>query len=181
MGLFSRRRETADARPWRVPPFATSDSDLLYQHGITCVSRSDGLGMMSVGWALWGLSGLDQHQAYDLLSDGYRSWSGTEQARDESRRAFVLDVFHRLAEIHPRIPSTADLATVSSSVAQPASVAYGARCWAGSELLELGVTPELEQQVFDAFADTHPAFMPSRTLSQFRALCSTRGLPEPPG
>jgi len=181
VALFSRRQN--DQQFWRTPPFQTDNLEVLYQHGINCVSRpggSGGKGMMSTGWALWDRAGLLQHQALDFLRDGYREWANTS-APAEERVAFLTDMFNRLIDIYPEIDTTSDVWSLPRQVAEPASQLYGARCWAGSELLEAAasaglMTDELEERVYQAFAATHPAFMPPRTIGQFEALRKNRGL-----
>lgn len=148
-----------------------------------CTKESDGRGMIATGWALWGLVGLDQRQAYDFIYDGYREWREAG-APEPERIAFLTAVFDRLHDIHPPIAPTDDLSSVPHSVAAPASVYYGARCWAGSELLSVAssvgrLTPELEERIYTAFAETHRAFMPPRTLTQFQEASRNRGMPEP--
>jgi hypothetical protein len=181
MALFARR--SADQPFWRTPPFRTDNLEVLYQHGINCVSRSggsDGKGMMSTGWALWDRAGLLQHQALDFLRDGYREWANTSPP-DEERVAFLIDMFDRLRVIYPEIDTTSDVWSLPRHVAEPASQLYGARCWAGSELLEAAgpaglMTDEIRDDVYRAFEATHPAFMPPRTIGQFEALRKNRGL-----
>jgi hypothetical protein len=178
MALFARRHN--DQPFWRIPPFQTENLDVLYQHGINCVTSSDGKGMMSTGWALWDRAGLLQYQAKDFLQDGYREWANTSPPADE-RVAFLTDMFNRLIDIYPEIDTTSDVWSLPRQVAEPASQLYGARCWAGSELLETAppaglMTDELEEAIYRAFDGTHPAFMPPRTIGQFDALRKNRGL-----
>lgn len=81
---------------------------MLYEHGITCVDNVDGPGMISTGWALWWLSGLNQHQANDFIQDGYREWRKAGAPAQE-RMEFLQAVMARLAYIQPAIPPTANL------------------------------------------------------------------------
>jgi hypothetical protein len=65
-------------------------------------------------------------------------------------------------------------------VASPASRYYGSRCWAASELLELAeatstLTPELETEIYESLAQVNEAFMPPRTMHQYKALAATHG------
>jgi hypothetical protein len=139
--------------------------------------------MMSAGWAIWDVAGLHMHQAREFLVDGYRAWRGSGASDERSRVLFLEDMFRRLGDIRPAIPPSADLTTLPPDVVAPASVAYTARCWAASELLEYheragdsshGTIGE--EDVFRALSQTHPDFMPPRTAEQFRVLSQKRGL-----
>jgi hypothetical protein len=182
MTLFSRMKP--DPRPfWEVPPFDSNDVAVLYRHGISCVGHGDAKGMMSTGWAIWNLDGLEGHQAKDFLLDGYRDWVAAGATVFE-RTEFLLGILHRLRDIHPEIAVDADVWSLPRHVAETASSYYSARCWAGSELLEITArsgTPEpsLEDEVFRGFTQTHPAFMPPRTIEQYRGLLKRRGLADP--
>jgi len=178
MAFFARRHTNQPF--WRIPPIQTENLEVLYQHGIYCVTSSDGKGMMSTGWAIWDRAGLLQHQAMDLLADGYGEWANTAPPAEE-RVAFLRDVFNRLIDICPEIDTNSDVWSLPRQVAETASQLYSARCWAGSELLETAppaglMTKEMEDAVYRAFDGTHPAFMPARTRDQFDALRKNRGL-----
>jgi len=138
---------------------------------------------MSTGWAIWDVAGIHMHQARDFLVDGYNAWRDAGTSDEQSRVLFLEDMFHRLGDIRPAIQPSADLATLAPGVVAPASVAYTARCWAASELLEcLERTSESsystiqEEELFRALSQTHPGFMPPRTATQFRALAERHGL-----
>ena len=183
MPLFRRRPVATDTRPfWEVPPSPSRDPQIVQSLGMDAMTDSDGPGMIQAGWALWGLVGLDQRQAYDFIYDGHREWRNAGGSAQE-RAPFVLAVFRRLRHISPEISPTLDLATIPQSVGMKASCYYGARCWAGSELLELAptvgmMTPDLEEDIFAAFAATHLMFLPPRTMAQYRQLRLERGLPD---
>jgi len=185
MGIFRGRRGPGAKADlfWRIPPFPSRDPYVLHAHGITCVTRSDGPGMMSTGWAIWDVAGIHMHQARDFLVDGYNAWRDAGTSDEQSRVLFLEDMFHRLGDIRPAIPPSADLATLAPGVVAPASVAFTARCWAASELLEcLERASESshstieEGEIYQALSLTHPGFMPARTASQFRHLSRKRGL-----
>jgi hypothetical protein len=91
---------------------------------------------MSTGWAIWDVAGIHMHQAREFLVDGYKAWRDADTSDQRSRVLFLEDMFHRLGDIRPAIPPSADLAMLTPGVVAPASVAYTARCWAASELLE---------------------------------------------
>lgn len=140
MGFFGRRRQHAGGRTtafWLIPPFSTHDAEHLHAHGIDCVIRSDGPGMMSTGWAIWNIAGLHEQEARDFLMDGYKAWCASGGADDSIRVEFLEHVFERLRDIEPPVSPSDDLSRVSWEVMAPIAEAYGMRCWAGSELLEL--------------------------------------------
>jgi hypothetical protein len=134
MGLF---RKSPDVTFWRTPPFRSPDPILLYQHGITCVTR-DGAGMMRTGWAIWGLAGLHQHQTSDFLYDGFREWH--ESADIAEQRAFVSDVFVRAISDAPSFPP--DIYAAPRELVEPASAIYGARPAAVASAHPDFITPE---------------------------------------
>lgn len=151
----------------------------MYQHGIKCVSESDGPGMMSVGWALWDVWGLVEHQAWDFLYDGYTNWTGAGASAGE-RLTFARAVFDRLQLIRPEVAPTADLSALSPEVVSPASRYYSSRCWAASEALELAettgtLTPEVAMEIYTSLSKVHHDFMPPRTLQHYNVLATTHG------
>jgi hypothetical protein len=184
MGLFRKRTNDDLEGFWRKPPFASRDPYVLHEHGIRCVVESDGPGMMRTGWAIWDVSGgLHMHQAFDFLSDGYRAWKPPGSHAEDDRSAFLQDMFGRLRVIRPAITPTADLRQLPRGIVDPASTNYAGRCWCGSELVVLlgdglDQTP-LGEEIFAAFRDTHPAFMPPRSLAMYRSMAMNRGLPDP--
>ena len=95
MGLFRRAANRASPPFWRVPPFRAEPS-VLYQHGIRCVGSADGRGMMQTGWATWKRAGMHQHQAFDLLSDGYQQWAAAGEADVHLELLFLSDLFEEL-------------------------------------------------------------------------------------
>ncbi|MFZ6005564.1 MAG: hypothetical protein ACOYXM_16700 [Actinomycetota bacterium] len=159
---------------------------MLHQHGIKCVTQSDGAGMISTGWTLWDVWGLVEHQAWDFIYDGYQNWSSAGAPAAERLR-FVRAVFDRLQSIQPEVAPTAELSSLSPAVVSPASRYYGSRCWAASELLEQAeatgtLTPELATEIYESLARVHEGFMPPRTRQHFEALAATRGSqPQHPG
>lgn len=135
--------------------------------------------MISVGWTLWDVWGLVEHQAWDFIYDGYQNWCSAGAPAAERLR-FVRAVFDRLQSIQPEVAPTDDLSSLSPAVVSPASRYYASRCWAASELLELAeasgsLTPELSAEIYDSLAKVHAAFMPPRTWHQFQSLAATHG------
>ena len=181
MGLFSRKVPPVESRPfWQVPPFPSTDPEVLYQHGITCVSASDGPGMISVGWTLWDLAGLQRYQAWDFISDGFRDWVNAGDAPADTHIAFLNDMLQRL-DRQPLLPIDIDLHSLQPGVVEPTAPYYTGRCWAISELLciheAMGtLSPQLEGEMLARLEQIHPDFMPARTLSQFNALKHNQGL-----
>lgn len=180
MSIFKRRTAEQSAKRafWREPPFPSSNPEVLHQHGISCVAKSDGPGMMSVGWALWDIAGLNQQQAWDFLYDGYRQWRNSG-APDPDRALFLLQVLERLTDIRPAIPPGADLRSLSPGIVAPAATYYAARGWAVSELLEVAratntLTPDLQDRLLGLLATTHREFMAPRTLETYTVLQRSR-------
>jgi hypothetical protein len=177
--IFRRRSDASDKPFWEIPPFQTSDPSVLYQRGIKCVTESDGPGMISVGWTLWDVWGLVEHQAWDFIYDGYESWRSAGAPAGERLR-FARAVFDRLKSIQPEVAPTDDLSSLSPAVVSPASQYYGARGWAASELLELAdatgsLTPEVSAEIYESLAKVHDAFMAPRTWQHFQSLEARHG------
>lgn len=179
MGLFSRKSTPLDERPfWQRPPFPSDDPDVLYQHGISCVSAGDGPGMLSVGFALWDLVGLNQHQAWDFISDGFAKWTDTGASVSE-RIALLDDMLQRLDRL-PLLPVDIDLHSLPPGVIEPTADYYTARCWAISESLTAhescgARTPALDAAMLARLELIHPGFMPPRTLSHYGTLKTSAG------
>jgi hypothetical protein len=89
MGLFRR----GDTPGRERSGLGGADGSRLYQHGIDCVTRQDGKGMMAAGWGLLDISGIHERQAFDFLSDGFRAWR-SEPDYDSAAR-------HRRADCDP--------------------------------------------------------------------------------
>jgi hypothetical protein len=164
---------------WEVPPFRGASAAALSQHGITCVSTGDFKGAMATGWAIWNLAGLDADMAQILLDEGYLGWSA-EGATTYERAAFLLAYFERLRVIHPEIPVDTDVWALPRHVAQPASVYYGARAWAASELCEIDadagvITPAVRHELVLAFQQTPPMFMAARSDVHLREMLEQGG------
>lgn len=181
MGFFRRSRSSPSRPFWEVPPFSSHDPRVLYEHGINCVVNDDGPGMISTGWALWDLAGLNQHQAKQFLQDGYREWRNAG-APPQERMAFLRAVMARLAHIHPAVPPTADLEIIPRAVVAPAADYYATRSWAACALLDVAEatgerTPALDDEVYDVLSSTHPAFLTAQGLGYYRALAANRGTP----
>ena len=140
---------------------------MLYQHGITSVTRQDGLGMMQVGWTLWQTTEMHQYQAYDFLTDGFGLWIREEAVDYTKIRLFLTDMFDTLcAQDPPQCPP--DIYSAPRELVDSASAYFGARAWAGSELivraLEVDDTATLkayEDRVFVSLVGSNPAFLPT--------------------
>src|SRR4051812_5895366 len=138
MGLRNRTQQPF----WRTTPVSSADSAVLYQHGIECVGRRDGKGMIATGWALCQIAQLHQHQAADFLVDGYRVWRESADFDRSQATAFLTDFFNALCSLTPpEVP--ADIWSAPPEAVMPASVYYGTRCWAGNELLDVAADPEI--------------------------------------
>ena len=179
MAFFSRRQRRPPAAFWLKPPLPTNDVGDLHAHGIGCVMRGDGPGMMLTGWAIWDLAGLHEQQARDFLRDGYKAWCASGAAQGGVRIEFLQQVFERLRVIEPSISPSEDLSTLPPEVLTPLAEAYLMRCWAGSELLEVLARPDetntatIDQAaIIELLSATHPAFRPARTDDQLRAWAS---------
>jgi hypothetical protein len=169
VGFF---RKEGKASFWHSPPFQNKDPQVLYQHGITCVTRSDGAGMMRTGWALWGIGGLHQHLAWNFLTDGFQQWRTS--ADPATARAFVEDVFARATASTPHFPP--DIYSVPRELVEPASAVFGARCWAGMRLIELArhagdeaAAQMAAARLRAALQGAHPAFLTGEAASFLRA------------
>ena len=189
MGFFKKgSREEQDF--WRVPPLRTTDAQVLYQYGIQTVMREDHKATIATGWSLWGLVGMAELQTNDFVSDGYSGWRSTTSFDPSVGRKFLLDYFNRARET----ANTSDgghLARVNvwalpQDEVIPVSVAYGAMCFAGNELVviseSIGSTSglaEQSQEVFQSVAGSNVVFVPPRTLGWARSYAQNKGLPDP--
>jgi hypothetical protein len=177
VGFFDRKQKLREHRFWRVPPFSSREPEVLYQHGIRCISNRDGPGAMSVGWAIWNLSALDQHQAWDFLTDGYRDWQGSSAYDRVLGVEFLEDLFDRLADAPPA--PWPDLYAVPPEIVKPVATLHGALCWTASELVESDEGAAWERRAYDAIASARAEFVPPRSMSFARSFASANGLREP--
>ena len=178
MGLRNRTQQPF----WRTPPIRTSDPSALHQHGIACVSRRDGKGMVAVGWAICQVAALHQYQASDFLTDGYRVWRESPGFDRGQGLAFLTDLFGALCSLTPPdVP--ADIWSASPEAVMPASIYFGTRCWAGNELLELATDPAIharyEPLVYRSAAEAPHDFVPTRSIDFAKGYARTHGLEEP--
>jgi len=179
LGLFSSKKHPVERRPfWQVPPFPSTDPEVLYQHGISCLTSGDGRGMLQVGFALWDLVGLNQHQAWDFISDGFTSWSDAG-APDSEKLALLQDILERLDKV-PMLPVDVDLYSLQPGVVEPTVPYHTARAWAISEALIINErngtrTPDLDAVMLARLDAMHQGLMPARTLSQYDALKRSAG------
>lgn len=180
MGLLRRSVRVTDRPFWQVAPFATSDPGALYHEGIACVTAGDGRGMIAVGWALWDLVGLHQHQARDFLFDGYTSWSDAAAPVNE-RVAFLTAVLDRLRDIQPAVPPGADFFALPAALVTPAAHYYGLRSFAVRERLGLAsaepLTPAEMDDLLVMLDSTHAQFLSARVASVLASLRASRGIP----
>jgi hypothetical protein len=171
LGRFKVNR-SEDPHFWRTSPLDTRDVTQLHDHGIMCASQQDGPAMMRIGWALWSLTGsVHERHAYHFLYDGFRLWSNSpgHEARLES--VFLGDLFDRLADSDPPIPG--DIWRALPQQVQPVSIYYGARCWAGSELVSRGAGDA--EKIYDAIARTNVAFVPPRSMAWAKSYAERQG------
>ena len=178
MGLFSSKKPV-DTRPfWQVPPFPSTDPAVLYEHGINCVTTSDYGGMLKVGFALWELVGLNQHQAWDFIKDGFSGW-GDAGAPVNERLALIYDMIARLDKV-PMLPVDLDLYSLQPGVVEPTVAYHTAKAWAISEALSINESngtrsPELDASMLARLDTIHLGFMPPRTMSQYESLKHNAG------
>src|ERR1700712_512263 len=178
MGLGNRTQQPF----WRTTPIRSTDPAVLYQHGIECVGKRDGKGMIATGWALCQVAGLHEHQAGDFLTDGYRIWRESSGFDRGQAAAFLADLFGALCSLTP--PSVpADIWSASAEAVMRASIYYGTRCWAGNELLEVAVDQETRTQyeplVYRAAEEAPHDFVPTRSVEFAKSYAARNGLPEP--
>jgi hypothetical protein len=174
MSLFSRLKVSRpeDPRFWRTSPLDTRDVARLYDHGMTCAGQQDGSAMMRIGWALWSITGsVHERQAYDFLYDGFRLWSSSPGHDASLGSVFLGDLFDRLADSDPSVPG--DISAAQPEQVQPVSTYYGARCWAGSELVSRGAGDA--DKIYDAIARTNVAFVPPRSMAWAKSYAERQG------
>lgn len=174
MGFLSRRTESTASRPVWEAPLESRDPVVLYQRGIGLVSTGDGMGMIRIGWALWDLAGLERNQAWDFIYDGYHNWTESGALTSE-RVALARAVLARLENIRPVVLPTTDISTLDPDVAARVAVYYGARSWAGSELVDAFARSGMQDrtlidEAYTTFASTHRDFMPPRSIRDFETL-----------
>lgn len=190
MGWF--KRSSGDAAPkrsaagfWREPPFRSIYPGVMYQGGISAVGQGDGPGMMKVGWALWGTTGLHQHQAADFLRDGLSAWRKSGSCDPATELAFLNDCFERVQDPGPPCPP--NIYEVPPEVVAPASEHQGMRCYVASELIEVlgrddpAELDRREPELYAAIASSRPEFVPPRSTNWARAYAANHGLPDPWG
>ncbi|MER7441269.1 hypothetical protein [Micromonospora avicenniae] len=182
MSIFSRRQEPA--APWRQPPFRSIDVAQLYQHGLSCVGRDDGMGMMRSGWAIYRIAGLHSHQAENFLRDGYQSWSQGPDCQPRLALSFLIDLFEGLNNKDPGVPP--NIYAVPRALIEPIAAHYSMRCWAGSELLaaaDRAACPDVRERyepiVFAAIVRSPADFVPARSKNWARAYAQSHGEPPP--
>jgi hypothetical protein len=151
----------------------------LDEQGLASLPPREDPRQISVGWTLWSAWGLVEHQAWDFIYDGYKSWRSAGAPAGERLR-FARAVFDRLQSIQPEVAPTDDLSSLSPAVVSPASEYYGALGWAASELLELAdttgsLTLEVSAEISESLAKVHDAFIAPRTQQRFQSLKARHG------
>ncbi|MDQ1650573.1 MAG: hypothetical protein QOG60_2630 [Frankiaceae bacterium] len=178
---MARRNRTSQPF-WRVTPNATSDPGALYRHGVECLNKRDGRGMLASGWALCQVGSLHENQASDFLTDGYRIWRESSGFDRAEAAAFLTDLFDALRSLTPP-PAPADIRSASPEQVVPASVYHGTRCWAGNELLEATPDPSVreqyEPQVFAAVTEAPKELVPRRSVDFAVGYAAAHGMDEP--
>lgn len=182
MSVFSRKRQVTAF--WQESPFRSNDLAQLYQYGISCAGREDGMGMMRSGWAIYKKAGLHSHQAEDFLRDGYQNWLRSPDFQPSLAIVFLTELFDRLNKKNPTPPP--NIYAVPRGLIEPMASHYSMRCWAGNELLEAAdraarpdVRERYEAIVFGAIVCSPADFVPPRSKSWARAYAHNHGEPEP--
>lgn len=178
MGLRNRTQQPF----WRTTPTRTTEPSELYRHGIECVGRRDGKGMIATGWALCQVAALHEHQANDFLTDGYRVWKDSPGFDRGQATTFLIDLFGALCSLTPpSVPQ--DIWSAPPEAVLPASVYFGTRCWTGNELLEITTDPAVRAQyeplVFRSCVESPYDFVPTRSINFAKSYAAAHGLPEP--
>ena len=181
MGLLSKLTGAGARAPqtpfWQQPPIRGSDPVALYAHGVRSVTQQDGPAMMATGWALWTITGIHQHQAFDFLSDGYGAWRSTAAFDPALGRMFTEQLLAGL-EADPPVPT--DIYSAAPDVVEPLATHYSARCWAASELASYeDVSAEDKQRIYSAIERAPQPFVPPRSMHWARAYAHNQGLPVP--
>lgn len=181
---MSPMRRRARRAFWRVPPDVRT-VEAYYQYGIGAVGRGDGTAMMRAGWALWRAVGLHEQQAQDFLRDGYTSWRGGSDFVPDDAIDFLRDLFNTLCH-DGAPPRPGDIWSAPPAAVAPAAAYDGVRAWAAAELMvtaeEAGrtdIVEEYESVVLKALLDTHPDFIPPRSVRVGRALAARAGVETP--
>lgn len=177
MGIFSKRPKPPF---WRIPPIRTEDPDLLYHHGISCVGRSDGPGMLASGWALWGLVGIGAKQASDFLYTGFLEWEKSPEFTRELGCQFLDEALERLSYDLPA--PWPDLYAVPPEEVEPVATYYSTRCWMAMDRIRLagdGEREAYETQAFELIRRTRVEFVPAASMGFAKAYAQNRGLPSP--
>jgi hypothetical protein len=179
--LFGQRR----AKPpfWHRSPLPVADASRIHEAGVMFVTRDEGPKMMAAGWAIWDVAGLHRHQAFELLSDGFRSWQRSGRSTPELEVRFLTEMFERLAPDLP-VPE-GPVADLPPDVVGRLSTYYTARAWAGSALLvaidafDPARRPNWERRVYDAVTRSRVEFVPARAIELACGYAAAHGLPPP--
>src|SRR5206468_12914226 len=127
-------------------------------------------------------AGVPQYRAADFPPAGCRIWRESPGFARAQAAPFLADLFGALSSLTP--PSVpADIWSASPEAVMPASIYYGTRCWAGSELLEVATDQQMRAQyeplVFRSAVEAPHDFVPTRSVEFAKAYAASNGLPEP--
>ena len=173
MRLFKR----GPKRPfWETPPFVSDDPGVLQQRGILAVGSGDGKTMIATGWAIWRLAGLHQYQAADLIRDGYRAWSDSQDFDVEQAAQFLSELIRRLSADPVLVGNIWNL---PPEEVIPISTHYSLRSWAVSERLEMTDADERsrwEAEAFRLISASYREFVPHRSERWASEYATANGL-----
>lgn len=184
MGIFGAKKRSPGSF-WLKPPIPSRDPEVLYHYGVTCYTKDDGPGMISSGWAIWGISGLHSHQANKLLTDGFAAWQRSTSYERAVGVAFLEALFKRLSSMRaPACP--ADPWSAPRELVEPASAYFSLLCWSGSELISEARTAgsnalvsEYEPVIYQAICAVPYYFVPPRSIDEARTYAANNGWPAP--
>jgi hypothetical protein len=165
----------------------TGPPETLYQRGIMAVTSGDGPMMMRAGWTLWHMSGMENFQAFNFLTDGYDSWKGKDAAPYSERLRFLQDLFGTLEE-QPSPPVPPDIYNAPPESVQAAAAYFCALAWAGSQLWteadaanDAETMGGYEARIYRALASSHRDFLPPRSIEIAGLLAARLGVDNPFG
>lgn len=168
---------------WLAHPFPGSSDAISLRRNL--FTKDDGPGMISAGWAIWGISGLHSHQANKLLTDGFSAWQQSADYERAAGVAFLEALFKRLSSMRaPACP--ADSWRAPRELVEPASAYFSLLCWSGSELISEAraagnnaLVAEYEPAIYLAICVVPYYFVPPRSIDETRTYATKNGRPEP--
>lgn len=140
------------------------------------MARHDWRTTMASGWALSVAQGLDG-DAFELLRAGFETWRDEPGYAASLRRRFLEQLVGELIE--DPVVSAEPRGLPAGAIADPAATQYAARCWAASELLELGVEPVMERMLYGVITRSVAAFVPARSAAWALDYAARHDLPPP--